>query len=649
MPSRQDPTRHGPTRHGPTRQPHRKVINGAVSPVTALLAVAFLALAATPAAAQYGERCVWSPDGQHLLYLTEQNINKFVACYDVASGKSYRVFTAPNRDELRGVSWSPDGSEFATVSLNTSHPTTVTAHFLPFPRRGQPRTFTNSIGDGYQGFGTIVHAGDALWLKADGTVKMDREHGTIRRVLHADGETVSPIALVGNQLGYLAVKKDTAPQSWELGTIDPVTLVRSPLYDHSKFPGQVIVPNPAFSPEPGRIAVCAYDRATEEHSILVLQDGEIISTLILGHAGDVQPTDLTWSSDGASVFAFLCRRGKAKPTRRMLFESAFSGSASRETELFATPNSTVRRPYGLSISPNGKTAAVVIKYTFFSDPVLLLVDLTDKVRTVTRIDSPPGIEIVALGSDMVVSAANAWQQAWAATDTERRMLVRGGGSTAGMKALTAGAAQVALTSRAVSPTEHALAKAAGIELDVRCIVRDVVVVCVHPDNPMPAIAAIQLQRLFTHKNHRQWSQLGVTIPDTSDDIATAMLLPGSPQYTPFRQAVLNNRSTVTGDAIAADPSALGEFVRTRRNAIACLPIDDALQLGNAVRIVPITNKASVVAPTEAAIKDGRYPLTYSWYIVTRRNSSPRVRAFLMWLDSDEAHRATATVGRRPAK
>lgn len=654
MPSPQDHTRH------PRLEPN-------VRPAfaTAFLLMAYLAIATAPVIAQRGERCAWSPDGQHLLYLTETNRNWFVACFDVATGKSHRVFTSPRRDQLRGVTWSPQGNEFATISLNTTRPTSVTAHLLPFPRRGQPQTFTELHGNGYKGYGTLLHTGEVLWLDATGIVQVRREDGAMRRVLHAKGETVSPIAMVGTNVGYVAVKKGTAPLQWELGTIDPTTLVRTPLYDHNTFPGLDIAPNPAFSPKFGRIAVTGYNRATEEHAVLVLDGGEIISTLPLGHASAVHPTDLAWSSDGATVFAYLRRRPKALPVQRRLFESAFSGSASRETELFTgSDTSVVRRPYGLSISPDGKTAAIVSQYTFMSEPVLFVVDLSDKARPVTRIESPHGIEIVLHGSDMLLATANAWQSAWGASDSERRMLVRGGGSAAGLAALTAGTAHLALTSREVSPTEHALAKGAGLKLNVRCIVREVIAVCVHPDNPLPSIHAMQLQRLFTDKNDKQWSNFGVTIREisdpeisdpktsdskTNDQVTTAMLLPGSPQYTPFRKAVLNNRSPAGGHTIFDEPSALGEFVRTHRNAIACLPVETALRLGDAIRIVPITNKTIAVAPTAVAIKDSSYPLTDSWYVVSHQHSGPRVRAFLEWLGSDEAHRATATVGRRPAK
>jgi phosphate transport system substrate-binding protein len=294
----------------------------------------------------------------------------------------------------------------------------------------------------------------------------------------------------------------------------------------------------------------------------------------------------------------------------------------------------------LAISPNNKTAAVVLRRESSAPPELLLVDLTDKARTVTTVAPPPNIEIVVQGSDLALEAAKAWQESWTRNHSERRLRLRGGGSSEGMKALTNGSAHLAVTSRAVTPTE---------QLDIQCIVRDVVAVCVHPDNPLPAIGTVQLQRLFTDKADKQWSKHGVVIPDSDDTIETAMLLPGSPGYTPFRKAVLNNRSTANGHIIRNQPAELAEFVRTHRGALACMPLDAAHKLGASIRIVPVRNTGDVVMPTEAAIKDGSYPLTYSWYAVSRKKVEPRVRQFLNWLNTDAAKQATATSGRRPAK
>lgn len=616
------------------------------------LTAACLALIATPLAAQDGQRCAWSPDGQHLLYLARQNYNWFVACYDVATGKSHRVLTAPNRDPFLGISWSPDGSEFATVSYDSTHPVTVTAHFVPFPRQGQPTTHVLNLATGYSSHGVIVHTGDALWMEANGALCLNRADGKLRRVPQAEGETVAPIALFDGGLAYVAQKKQTAPLEWEIGTLAPDSLTRTALYDHSMFPGWSVQPSPAFAPRFGRIAVAAYELASENQALLVLAAGKILTTQPLGHASDARPTDVAWSPHGDKVFAHLVRgpTKDAKIAQRLLFESTFSGSVTRETELFASEDtSMVRQPYGMSVSPNGKTAAVLVRHTFRDNPNLYLVDLSDKARKVTKVAALPGIEIVIRGSDLALEAATAWKHAWTADHTERRLRLLGGGSTAGVKALLDGSAQVAVTSRAVSATEHALAKAANIELDIQCFVRDVVVVCVHPDNALPSIGSVQLQRLFADKSDRQWSKLGVTNGEGSDAIETAMLQPGSPDYMAFRKAVLNNRGAAHGHTIKEQPEQLAEFVRTHRGALACLPIDVARKLGDAIRIVPIRIADVEVAPTEAAIKHGNYPLTNSWYQVTRTQVEPHVRTFLNWLATDEAKRATATTGKRPAK
>ena len=601
--------------------------------------------------AQQGYLCRWSPDGSHVLFVAHRSDGYFVASHDVATGNVSRLFTAPDKANLCAVAWSPDGKQFAAITREQRNQVHVIAHLMPFPRTEMPRLFRQMDGPNAGTFGPVAWLGSHLWFEADGALQLNTMDGSVRRLEQEPDETLATIGAFGDGIGYVAIKRQSQPEQWEIGRLDPLTLQRTPLYTHETFIDRKIEPRPAFASRFGRIAVPCW--SNDEHSILVLENGKILNTLPLAKTNEASIQDLAWSSNSATIYANLHRKSNGEPSQRFLLEASFSGSVSRETRLYESKDEhAYTERHTIAISPDGRTAAVVSPFTLtpLDEPTLYLVNLRDKLRPVTAVAAPPRADIVLCGSELLHELARGWQAAWAKNDTERRLRLVGWGTDAGIASLIAEQADLALMSRPIAPAEHANAQAVGMQLQVHPVVRDAVAICVHPDNPIPAIQAADVKLLFTQRVDKLWSKLGVTISNSPDAIATGMLLPGSAQYMPFRHAVLNNSATSGSHTIIEQPRQLAAFVAQNRNALACLPIDEALRHGKAVRIVPVVvDGARHVSPTEQAIKDGSYPLVETWYVASKTAPMPRVAAFLKWLASDEAHTACESIGHRIAR
>lgn len=623
---------------------------GAATAPGRLLALVFalgaMFLSTGSAAGQEGPRCAWSPDGRHVVYVSVRNQNWFVACYEMATGKHERLLTAPTRNRIHAVTWSPDGKQVVAISHDSSHPRSISAHHLTFPRQGPAKTDKRELAH-VRDDGALVHDGTGLWLLHNELIRWRGD--SVRTVKTRKEEVVTPLGPVANGIAYYSLQTTERPFPWELGTLDLQTLERTVRYtqEHPAFAGYLVDDRVAFAPDGRRVAVTAYDPNAEQYELLIVDGDEVLSKLPIGNTATARSHDLAWSRDGARVFAYVYRTQPNRDVQHTLMEAAFSGSATRETPLFTqASNMDVRESHGLAISPDGRTAALQVRPGAKGPPQLCLVDLTGRERKVTMLDPLPGIQILVQGSDWPLTVAQAWQGAYHDADQDHRILLRGGGSAEGMKSLINGKADLAVLVRRPSPTELAIAKTAKVDVEARCFVREAVAVCVHPDNPLEEIGPILLRRVFTASKAPNWAQFAVDLPEGHQEIAPAMVVSHNPDYIPVRMKVLNNQRAADRIRRFEKTTAVAEFVQQNPGAIACLPVELARSLGDRVRIVSIASKGDAIAPNDEAIVGGTYPLTLNWFLVHRKDCGPNVRAFLQWTGTDAARDAAASVGRR---
>jgi phosphate transport system substrate-binding protein len=139
-----------------------------------------------------------------------------------------------------------------------------------------------------------------------------------------------------------------------------------------------------------------------------------------------------------------------------------------------------------------------------------------------------------------VNLAQAWAEEYAGVDPTVSVEVSGGGSGTGIAALSTGVADIANCSRRFEPQEIDTAKKkTGKDPREFIVAYDAVAVYVHKNNPLNEITVDQLAEIYADGGKiTRWSQLGVEMPNGSDEIIRVGRQSNSGTYYFFREAIL---------------------------------------------------------------------------------------------------------------
>lgn len=234
------------------------------------------------------------------------------------------------------------------------------------------------------------------------------------------------------------------------------------------------------------------------------------------------------------------------------------------------------------------------------------------------------------GSTSVQPFAEQWADAFRARQPGPPIQVQGGGSTAGVQAALSGAAQIGMSSRALTRAE-----ASGAVTTL--IARDGMAVVVHPTNPVGALALAEIRAVYAG-DRRNWGSLG----GLNASITVITREEGSGTRAAFEELVMAGRRIATSalvqdstgsvrQMVAADPAAIG---------YVSMGLVDA-----SVKAVALDG----VAPSEAAIDVGRYPLVRPFMFITAANPAPDARAFIDWILGPEGRKLTRREGLLPPR
>lgn len=198
------------------------------------------------------------------------------------------------------------------------------------------------------------------------------------------------------------------------------------------------------------------------------------------------------------------------------------------------------------------------------------------------------------------------------------LVLTGGGTDRGYKAVLEGTSDVGMVSSEMSEQIARLAKRQGVALSTSPIGYDALVAFVHPQNPVTSLSQEVLRDVFTGRV-RNWMDLG------GPDAPIAVLSPSSSQGTfeAWRRLVIGERAVIRPDAQIVDGR---ELVRR----IAADPL--AIGYGTTLLMGPGTRALEVggVAATFDTLASGAYPVRRQLLLVAAAEPEPRVQAFLAW-------------------
>ena len=261
-----------------------------------------------------------------------------------------------------------------------------------------------------------------------------------------------------------------------------------------------------------------------------------------------------------------------------------------------------------------------------------------------------------VGSSSVGLVLNAMRTGFRGDQPSISIEVVSSGSGTGPKALASGEADIAPMSRAMKPSEiEEVERARKGKVDFVDLAVDAIAIGVHVRNPLTRISLRDLDRVFGRERRRggapalKWSDIGVrdgVLDDRtitlfgmgagsgSNGIVQEVVLQGGP----FRTAV--NEEPVSSSvvqAIATDPESIGycsvvfDSVRVRQLAIEAL------------------DGSGFIAPTEEAIRSGRYPLARPLRLYFVRESlaaRPAVRKLLQFVVSQDGQEIVGRGGQK---
>jgi phosphate transport system substrate-binding protein len=232
------------------------------------------------------------------------------------------------------------------------------------------------------------------------------------------------------------------------------------------------------------------------------------------------------------------------------------------------------------------------------------------------------------GSTSLQPFAEKWADAYRARRPDVQIHVQGGGSTAGVQAALSGAAQIGMSSRALTPEEAR--RITGIP-----VARDGIALVVHPGNPVSDLSLAQARAIYVG-DVKNWRLLGG--PDTPITVITRE--EGSGTRGAFETLVMAGRRIAASALVQDSTGAVRQMVASDPAALGYISIG----------LVDATVKALAlggVQANEANITVGTYPLVRPFLFVIPGDERGPARDFIDWVTGPEGRDLTRGEGLLP--
>lgn len=245
------------------------------------------------------------------------------------------------------------------------------------------------------------------------------------------------------------------------------------------------------------------------------------------------------------------------------------------------------------------------------------------------------------GSDTMVVLTQRWAEEFMKTQPNVKIQVTGGGSGTGLSALINGTTELAMSSRSIKESEQKLLKSrhktTGYELTVA---RDGVTFFINEHNPLTSLTAEQLEKIYLG-DVTNWKEVG----------------------GPDAPLVLYSRENSSGTYVFVKDNLLhGEdFAPTAQTLPGTAAVVNAVSrekwgigfggaaFAKGVRALKIRVGAEEIAPSEANVMSGKYPLSRALYFYLRAPPAGDSKAFIDFCLSDAGQQVVTRVGFFPVK
>ncbi|MEA2464075.1 MAG: phosphate transport system substrate-binding protein [Acidobacteriota bacterium] len=244
------------------------------------------------------------------------------------------------------------------------------------------------------------------------------------------------------------------------------------------------------------------------------------------------------------------------------------------------------------------------------------------------------------GSDTMVILGQRLAEEYMKKNPGTVVQVNGGGSGTGIAALINGTVDLAQSSRAMKDDEkQKAAKARGAEIMEQAVALDGLAVFVNTANPLQSLSIAQVRDLFQGKV-TNWKQVGG--PDAPVVLYGRESSSGTYDY--FREHVLAKGDFAPAVQTLQGTAAIINAVGRDKNGIGY----GGIAYAKDVRPLAISDEGkAAVAPAEATVANGTYPLSRKLFFYHAQNAPERVTKFVQWTLTPEAQALVTRVGYFP--
>ncbi len=228
------------------------------------------------------------------------------------------------------------------------------------------------------------------------------------------------------------------------------------------------------------------------------------------------------------------------------------------------------------------------------------------------------------GSTSVQPLVEDLAKAFSAKYPDVKINIQGGGSSVGVSSAADGTADIGNVSRALKDAEKA-------ELKDYTIALDGITVAVNPKNPVSALTAEQVTRIFKGEI-KNWKEVGgadqpiiVIIREASSGTRD-----GFQEFFKLQEKVDGKLTEfVTEDSVQTnDNGSMMTNIAGKEGAIGYCSLGSA---NGTVKLLSVDG----VAPTEATILDGTYKYQRPFVMATKGEAQGLAKAFIEWVMGDE--------------
>jgi phosphate transport system substrate-binding protein len=244
--------------------------------------------------------------------------------------------------------------------------------------------------------------------------------------------------------------------------------------------------------------------------------------------------------------------------------------------------------------------------------------------------------ITVAGSTSVEPFAELLAEHYMALHPGVKISVQGGGSSAGIRAVTSRICAIGMSSRELHPEEKNLTEIA--------IALDAIALIVNAGNPVQRLTLEQARDVFAGRI-RNWRQLGG--PDRR--ITAITREEGSGTRASFEEMVMAAGQTKDSDG-KREPAAFAAdaLVQDSNGAVREVVASDPAAVGYISSGLVDERVAAVVLngvnPTEAAIRSGQYPVVRQFLFLTNGEATGTAKEFINYVLSDSGQNALVEEG-----